>query len=64
MVPATQNTKPLPLLLQALMGLSARPTSGPGDTITATLAFPMAVKVRCSCCCAVALWHGLKLLSC
>lgn len=33
-------------LLQALMGLSARPTTGPGDAVTATLAFPMAVKVN------------------
>lgn len=36
------------VLPQALMGLSARPTTGPGDALTATLAFPMAVKVNCS----------------
>lgn len=30
------------------MGVSAVPTSGSGGAVTATLAFPMAIKVSCS----------------
>lgn len=40
----------LPDLLQALMGVAAVPTTGSGGAVTATLAFPMAIKVSCSSC--------------
>jgi hypothetical protein len=46
------------MLAQALMGLSARPTTGPGDAVSATLAFPMAVKVNMHVDCSPALPHS------